>query len=342
MGDRNWRTWRVATEDALYGVEGFFRTQAPSAHFRTSVHVSRAFSGALQRLARAARLDTIVDVGAGRGELLHALHDLDPSLALVGVEVADRPPDLPASVGWTHTLPEEITALVIANEWLDDVPLDVAEVDADRVPRLVEVDVTTGQERLGERVSGSDADWLDRWWPLRGSPPGSRAEIGLPRDRAWAAVVRRLRHGIALAIDYGHLSAERPALGTLTGYRSGRLVAPLPDRSCDITAHVAIDAVDRAGATAGADSSLLTTQREALMELGLNPARPPLTLASSDPAAYLSALSQAGETSELVARGGLGDFWWLAQGRGVDVRQVLGRPGSPACAPSTPPAVPPG
>lgn len=38
---------------------------------------------------------------------------------------------------------------------------------------------------------------------------------------------------------------------------------------------------------------------------------PPLALASTDPAAYVRALSGAGEAAELTARGGLGDFGWL-------------------------------
>ncbi|HEX6920890.1 MAG TPA: hypothetical protein VF314_11705, partial [Actinomycetes bacterium] len=63
--------WREATERALYGEGGFFRrTTGPGAHFRTSVHASPLFARAVLTLARAADLDTVVDVGAGHGELL--------------------------------------------------------------------------------------------------------------------------------------------------------------------------------------------------------------------------------------------------------------------------------
>ena len=76
-----------------------------------------------------------------------------------------------------------------------------------------------------------------------------RAEIGRPRDDAWAdAVGARAAAGCALAVDYGHLRADRPPVGTLTGYRGGRQVPPVPDGRCDVTAHVAIDAVAAAGA----------------------------------------------------------------------------------------------
>jgi hypothetical protein len=61
----------------------------------------------------------------------------------------------------------------------------------------------------------------------------------------------------------------------------------------------------------------LLTQRAALRALDLTGARPPLTLASTDPAAYVRALASAGEAGELTAPGGLGDFGWLVQPVGV-------------------------
>ncbi|RQX04803.1 hypothetical protein DLJ59_08750, partial [Micromonospora inaquosa] len=73
--------WRDAMNQALYGPDGFFvACTGPADHFRTSVHASPAFAGALLRLVAQVdaalghppRLD-VVDVGAGRGELLRAL-----------------------------------------------------------------------------------------------------------------------------------------------------------------------------------------------------------------------------------------------------------------------------
>ena len=54
----------------------------------------------------------------------------------------------------------------------------------------------------------------------------------------------RVRRGAVLAVDYGHTVGERPADGTLTAYRAGALVVPVPDGSCDLTAHVAIDSLE--------------------------------------------------------------------------------------------------
>src|SRR3712207_498847 len=114
--------WRTAWDRALYGPQGFFRRSAPGDHFRTAVTASDLLAQALVRLARGCGLRTVVDVGAGRGELVTAVHRLAPDLTLVAVEVADRPPGLPAAVHWTSTVPSRIDGLVVAAEWLDNIP----------------------------------------------------------------------------------------------------------------------------------------------------------------------------------------------------------------------------
>jgi SAM-dependent MidA family methyltransferase len=327
------RPWRAATEQALYGPDGFFRRPAgpgwlagqpagPGAHFRTSVHASPLFAGAVLELLT--RVDAalghpdpidLVDVGAGRGELLVGVSRLVPAelagrLRLTGVELAPRPADLPAGIRWLAEVPRH-TGLLFANEWLDNVPVDVAELDGDGVPRLVLVEPATGAEALGEPIDGDDAAWLARWWPLR--DPGDRAELGRPRDLAWADAVAAVERGLAVAVDYGHLVTDRPPGGTLTGYAAGRQVPPVPDGSCDLTAHVAMDAV----AMGVAGPALLTDQRTALRALGVRGERPPRELASTDPAGYLRALASAGEAGELLDSAGLGGFHWLAVSVGL-------------------------
>ncbi|WP_043615345.1 SAM-dependent methyltransferase [Nonomuraea candida] len=319
-----WLTWRVATERALYGEEGFYLRERPSSHFRTSVTASAAFAEAVARMV--AEVDAelgepdvldLVDIGAGEGVLLtHVLEAAEPRLRdrlrVTAVDLSPRPPGLPERIGWSRSLPSEITGLAIANEWLDNVPLDVVEQTPDG-PRLVMVDVRTGEERTGGPLRPGDREWLERWWPL--TRVGARAEIGRPRDEAWASVLVRLTRGRAIAIDYAHPVDNRPPHGTLTGYRDGAVVAPIPDGTCDITAHVALDACAEAGRRAGAISTTLSTQREALRELGLTGARPPLDLARSDPRGYLRALARASEEGELIDPAGLGGFGWLDQRR---------------------------
>lgn len=324
--------WREAMAAALYGADGFYvRPGAgPAGHFRTSAHASPLFAGALLRLL--AKLDAalgrpdpldLVDLGAGRGELLSALAEAAPPelaarLRPTAVELAPAPPAHQFS--WRDTVPTGLTGLVLATEWLDNVPVDVATVDPDRTVRYVLTDPATGEEALGEPVTGPDADWLIRWWPL--TVPGSRAEIGRSRDVAWADTVASVHRGAALAVDYGHLRGERPPLGTLTGFRDGRELPPVPDGSRDLTAHVALDAVARAPGRAG---PVLVRQAAALRALGLDGARPPLALAHRDPAGYLRRLAGAAAAAELTDPAGLGGHWWLLQpvGLAADVARWL-------------------
>ncbi|MEW2177010.1 SAM-dependent methyltransferase [Streptomyces sp. NPDC005406] len=316
-----WRGWQEAAETALYGDGGFYRSpEGPAGHFRTSVHASPLFAAAVARLLirTAAELRTscvdLVDLGAGRGELLTGVLAALPAeggdglaVRAYAVELAARPPGLDPRIQWCAGPPQGVRGLLFANEWLDNVPVPVAETDADGTRRYVLVRPVDGAERLGEPVSGADAQWLRRWWPPAG--PGSRAEIGRPRDEAWAGAVARLSGGLAVAVDYMHVREERPPFGTLTGFRAGREVRPVPDGSCDLTSHVALDAC----AAAGGPGAEIRTQREALHDLGVVGGRPPLSAASSDPAGYVRALAAAGEAAELTARGGLGDFGWLTQ-----------------------------
>lgn len=373
--------WRDAMSRALYGPNGFFVAgTGPADHFRTSVHASPAFAAAFLRLVAEVdsalghppRLD-VVDVGAGRGELLHSLLRLvaaapaigvavgvsapplgdEPSLVterrslaqrvrFTAVEYASRPENLPEEITWTSEIPAEINGVLLATEWLDNVPLDVAVHTADGW-RYVLVDPESGAEEIGERVSPADLDWLSKWWPTglpsaasdsdlgvtwpdatSASESGFRAEIGRSRDEAWANAVRQISRGLAVAVDYGHLSGDRPVDGTLTGYRGGRQVPPVPDGSSDVTAHVAMDSVASAGSAVARCAYSLVLQREALRALGVDGGRPPLSLAGTDPAGYVRALAAASAVAELTDPAGLGGHWWL--------RQPVGIPHEPAVA----------
>ncbi|MEV6567207.1 SAM-dependent methyltransferase [Streptomyces kronopolitis] len=332
-----WCGWREATERALYGPGEGFYTRAggpgPAGHFRTSVHVSPLYAGAVATLL--CRVDAalghpgelaLVDVGAGRGELLTGVlaalpEEVADRLRPLAVERAGRPEGLDPRIGWHGELPApgSVSGLLFANEWLDNVPVEVAETDADGVPRRVLVRAD-GTERLGGPVDGADAQWLERWWPAAregDAAPGLRAEIGRPRDEAWARAVGTLRAGLAVAADYAHERDGRPPFGTLTGFREGREVPPVPDGSCDLTAHVALDACAGPGA-------VRLSQRAALHALGVDGRRPPLTLAAADPAGYVRALGAAGAAAELTDPGGLGGFGWLVEPVGGACAGLLG------------------
>ena len=333
-----WQPWQQAWAEALCGPAGFYRRESPADHFRTSAHASSLLGRALARVAvevdahlgRPARLD-VVDVGAGRAELLLALAaalppELRARVALTAVEIGGRPASLDPVVEWTDRVPDDVAGLLIAHEWLDTVPCPLAEVDSAGGVRLLEVDPRDGRERLGADLDAADRRWLDRWWPV--TEPGERAEVGRPRDEAWAGVVSALRQGVALAVDYAHSRAERAAGsyadGTLAAYRLGRAAPPVPDGRSDLTAHVALDACAAAGEEAGATRTALLTQREALRRLGITGSRRAAALADADPRAYLLALQEAAYAGELLDPAGLGGFGWLAQAVGCPLPAAFG------------------
>ena len=334
--------WSIAWARAASGPRGFYSVGAgarlwPHRYFRTSVHVGDVFHRALatllvdvdDRLGRPDRLD-VVDVGAGRGELLPGLLDALPGdvserVRAVAVAVHPAPDGYDPRVTWIvgsapDAVPTHVRGMVVANEWLDDVPLDVVQLDDDDdAVRLVLVD-PDGTERLGPSIDNENAwahwaldagrarEWLARWWPLTPATAaaGDRAEVGLTRDDAWRAVVARLDAGTALAIDYGHREHQRRP--TLTGYRlAGRVVAPVPDGSVNLTAHVAVDSV---AAAAGVRDGI-RRQHEALAALGVSAALPASALAAHDPSAYADALEAASDAAELLDESGLGAFAWV-------------------------------
>src|SRR4051812_87884 len=124
--------WREAMAAALYGQSGFYVCGAPAEHFRTSVHASPLFAGAVLRLIDQVdaalglpRRFDIVDVGAGRGELITTLRSLLPaSLAararVTGVEVIPRPAGLDPAISWRRSVPDDVVGVLLATEWLDN------------------------------------------------------------------------------------------------------------------------------------------------------------------------------------------------------------------------------
>lgn len=275
-------------EQALYGPRGFYTRNRPGRHFLTSAQ-SPVFGRAVARLvvevdAALGSPDVldVVDIGAGEGELLGNVLGALPE----GVRQRARAKAVELD---DPRVPEGIVGVLLATEWLDNVPLDVAE----------------DGRYLGDGapLEPEDAKWVERWWP----DAAGTVEIGRSRDQAWAGAVAKLSAGLALTVDYGHLRGTRPPHATVTGFRDGREVEPLLDGSTDITCHVAMDSV----AAASGNRYQLKRQREALKELGVDGARPPLELAHSCPSEYVRRLAEASEAAMLTDPHGLGAHWWL-------------------------------
>jgi SAM-dependent MidA family methyltransferase len=230
---------------------------------------------------------------------------------VVAVDVVDRPDGLDDRIEWLRSpggadLPDEVhdieDALVVAHEWLDAVPCTIARADADGAIHEVLVDPASGDESVGAPIGSDDDAWIRAHWPE--PAPGETVEVGRQRDDAWAGLIRRVRSGLLVAVDYGHTRPERPREGSLTAYVGGKQVVPVPDGSCDITAHVAMDSLEH---------DELGTQREVLRGLGVLGRTPPVTEAVTDPLAYLAGLERAGAEAQLIDPSGFGAFWWAVK-----------------------------
>ena len=275
MGPVPWsRAWSRAASD-------FWATTEPARHFVTSSgpeladRMAEVVHDVDHRLDHPAHL-CVLDVGCGDASLLARVRErcstLNDRVRWIGVDVHPvSEPGIESVVGVAPcTLPVgPVEGVVMAHEWLDEIPCDVVERDGDGVDRLVLVDID-GSETLGPELAddaacahyGVDADstrrWLAHWWPLH--EPGDRAEVGVTRDRAWQWLTELVTAGTVVATDYGHLRDERTARhrhGTMAAYRAGRLVRPAPDGLAGITAHVALDAC-----AASVPGTTMTRQRD--------------------------------------------------------------------------------
>jgi SAM-dependent MidA family methyltransferase len=302
--------------ESAYGIAGFWRAHVPDEHFRTAAASTELIAELVARVVdQQPRIDAVVDVGAGGGQLLGALAALRPDLRLCGIDLRERPATLPDSIGWAvdlwdvryarwstgaaeAVLGEPGPVMIVCCEWLDDLPCPVVHRDADGWREVVIDD--GARERNGPRLADDLLAWADRWWPA-----GHRAEIGLSRDQAWTALAEAVtvRGGCALLIDYGHRLPDRPMAGSFAGYRDGRAVDPTPAADLNLTAHVALDAVRAAGEQAGLETEFCCLQSEVVADLGS-------TVAHPDPLVDLARRSQQ---SALSSRYVWGRHWWLLQ-----------------------------
>lgn len=261
----------VQTWGQRWASDRFYDHHAPGTHFATApMHHDRIAARIAERIHRIADGNVeVIEVGAGDGALLSAVvgHLRERGLTPIAhaVDLQPAPADLDPAIIWhrrdVHGQPLPRTRhhqpFLIAHEFLDDVPCEVIEFEDEPHIMLATDD---GLLERGPALSDTAActalavdvrstlDWINRWWPL--GPPMQRIEVGIDRDRIWRQLVDQVRGGVAFAIDYGHIFAERRAgtwdAGTLAGYRHHHLVAPRLDGATNVTAHVAFDALAHA------------------------------------------------------------------------------------------------
>ncbi len=197
----------------------------------------------------------LVELGPGRGTLmtdaLRAVRRAAPGLAAVPLHLVERSPRLKgmqaqklAGAVWhdsVETLPGDRPLLLVANEFLDALPLTQFErTEAGWALRRVSRDGW-------DLALAANPAFIPE--TMRGALPGSVHERNFAAEALVAGIARRLavQGGAALFIDYGYAG---PALGdTLQAIRNGAFADPLSTLGeADISAHVDFAAMARAAA----------------------------------------------------------------------------------------------
>jgi len=262
---------------------------APESHPIFGWAVARQLEEAWERLGRPARF-TVREHGAGTGALAAGIVDGltrsgSPLRVAIRYRIVERAPDRHrqvrdrlATIDAADVLePDDggsIEGAVLANEVLDALPVhrveggqggELAElyVGLDAAGALVAVPGPPSTPALGARLEAEGVRLA----------PGQRAEICLAVEPWVAAAAAGLRRGLLIVTDYGHPATAlyEPSRGSLLrAYLRHRVHAgPFVNVGRqDLTAHVDLTAVERAGAAAGLDHLGTTSQAEFLLGLG--------------------------------------------------------------------------
>jgi len=315
---------------------------APELHPIFGAALARQVAEAWERLGRPVPY-TLLEYGAGGGTLAFAVLDglrddgspLADALRYAPVELNEHRRaeirERAAEVGLPLVDPAElddepVAGFVVANEFLDALPVHVVEVREGR-PREVHVAIGCDgafEEALGELSAPAVAERLaalDAAGIMLAE--GQRLEVR-PAVEPWAVEVgRRLAAGLVLVIDYGAPAAElygpRRRTGTLMTYRGhtadGAPGAPFHDvGERDLTAHVDTTALAAALAAAGLDVLGETTQAELLVGWGLEDL---LQQAQAAAVTVAAALELRGSVRRLLDSRHLGGFRAVLAGRGL-------------------------
>jgi SAM-dependent MidA family methyltransferase len=194
---------------------------------------------------------TVVELGAGRGEMAAALGEWRY---------------IPVETG--GDLPRAIRGVVFSNEFFDALPVEAATV-VDDTPRqlLVGVEDDRFVWVTGDRVSAE----IEEYW-RKYCPRAAMFEVNL-EALAWIdRIAEALASGFHFAIDYGYVTAEhiRFPQGTLMSYRRHQASENVLDEpgERDITAHVAFSALEDRGAARGLEMVVRESLAQTLLHAG--------------------------------------------------------------------------
>jgi len=281
-------SFRRFMEAALYHPEyGYYRRPrdpfGKHGDFFTAEQIQPVFGILLAARIRQLRREmgeprefTVVELGAGRGEMAEAFS-----------EWRYVPVDLDAS-----ELPKHFVGVVFSNEFFDALPVDVA-IWRGGVFREQRVALEDGRFcwRTGERAPEEVGHHLHECFPE--PEEGRWYETRLEAAHGMERIAGALEEGYALTIDYGYSRAEsvRFPEGTLMGYRRHAAREDVLEEpgERDITAHVNFTALQECGAACGLRTERFETLAQTLLLAG-------------EPDQFAAALDAAGPGEQLRRR----------------------------------------
>jgi len=198
---------------------------------------------------------TVVELGAGRGEMAEAFSEW----RYVPIEID------------SGALPASFRGVVFCNEFFDALPVEAVVYRGGAFRRqLVNVEGQRFLWHQGPEVDADAADYLRRWFPAPAE--GHWYEVNLDALGWVERIGCSLAAGYMLTIDYGYSRNEaiRFPAGTLMGYRRHTArdnVFEEPGER-DITAHVNFTALEECGERCGLRKINFQTLAQMLLTAG--------------------------------------------------------------------------
>ena len=198
---------------------------------------------------------TVVELGAGRGEMAEALGEFRY---------------IPLELG-SGALPERVRGVVFSNEFFDALPVHAAIV-RDGAARELRVDFKSDAFSWLEAGRPSEEVECYRKKYLGSLSDGQIFEVNLEALAILDRIAGALENGYVLTIDYGYTTAELPRFprGTLLSYRRHQVLDDVlkdPGQQ-DISAHVCFTALEQYGKQIGLETQAFQALARTLIDAG--------------------------------------------------------------------------
>jgi len=245
--------FRQFMESALYHPEfGYYRRKrdpfGAAGDFYTAEQIQPAFGILIAQRIRMLRQSmgdpkdfTVVEIGAGRGEMAEAFSEFRY---------------IPLELG-SGALPERIRGVIFSNELFDALPVHAAIL---RDGCTKELRVTFDGDAFTWVEAGPPPDEVECYRKKYLGPlsDGQIFEVNLEALASLERIAGALENGYVLTIDYGYTARELPRFprGTLLSYRRHQAMDDVlkdPGEQ-DITAHVCFTALEQYGKQIGLEA----------------------------------------------------------------------------------------